>query len=314
MKKQTGSRAKSSIDNNNTEDEEMASFTKACLVEKWMEKEITAKLLSQSTKTQPPFLQENNLLFFNSTSISSNNSDTEFFNSNTKPNQIRTREINHQQEDSYLFDDYQNYQKNNTTNHNMIKSKSRALRIYTNLKKVKQPISPGGKLTSFFNSLFNINSKSKNVDKNKGSPKISSTCSSASSFSRSCLSKCSPKSNKIQRTVRFNPVSVIVDEDTTHCVNKNKYDHGCKKPPLPPNAMTELKLKKNRGVEESAQNVMKGYNRQRSMRFYNNKDDDDEDDVMSDSSSDLFELDNLDYRFCEELPVYETTTYFNRNL
>ncbi|EPS68002.1 hypothetical protein M569_06777, partial [Genlisea aurea] len=37
------------------------------------------------------------------------------------------------------------------------KSKSRATKIYAHLKKMKQPISPGGRLTSMINSLFAAN-------------------------------------------------------------------------------------------------------------------------------------------------------------
>ncbi|XP_016207855.1 protein BIG GRAIN 1-like B [Arachis ipaensis] len=93
-----------------------------------------------------------------------------------------------------------------------MKSKSRALKIYNNLKKVKQPISPGAKITSFLNSIFatskktkstnhdikNIyqnrlhesNDASKNVDNDaKKSKSIQTSLPSTCSFSRSCLSK-----------------------------------------------------------------------------------------------------------------------------
>lgn len=44
--------------------------------------------------------------------------------------------------------------------------------------------------------------------------KTKSACSSAASFSRSCLSKSSSKKGKLKKnSVRFYPVSVIVDED-----------------------------------------------------------------------------------------------------
>ncbi|XP_016549950.2 protein BIG GRAIN 1-like B [Capsicum annuum] len=41
------------------------------------------------------------------------------------------------------------------------KTKSRAMKIYRGLKKVKQPISPGGRLSTFFNSLFTNGRKTK---------------------------------------------------------------------------------------------------------------------------------------------------------
>ncbi|KAI3454173.1 hypothetical protein Pfo_010836 [Paulownia fortunei] len=366
--KQGGFRAKSrsSI---SMGDEEMASFPGACLVEKWMQKEVNEKVVARRRPSVLPefeniTFQDNDLLFFSSTSTSSessgalSSSDTEFFDSTTKskvscfstrPKPVRTgvppRE-NDQQEECFLFDDCQNHQKDKMED-DLIKSKSRAFKVYDNLKKVKQPISPGGRLTSFINSLFtNANrKKSKNLDTNKGfqdlkpSPKAtsSSTCSSASLFSRSCLSKYSPESREkmrdgIQRTVRFHPVGVIVDEDSKPCGHKSISDEVTDKygrPPLPPNALAELKLRlreKNKKLEEAAQNVLKSYQNQRKGDFsmfrkiHNQEDgdddDDDDDDAVSDSSSDLFELDHLalfgDKRLCEELPVYETT-YFVKN-
>ncbi|MED6221678.1 hypothetical protein PIB30_057113 [Stylosanthes scabra] len=90
-----------------------------------------------------------------------------------------------------------------------MKSKSRALKIYNNLRKVKQPISPGAKFTSFLNSIFASSKKSKctnhdikipsEKDQLQGSndairekkPKTIQTSlpPSSCSFSRSCLSK-----------------------------------------------------------------------------------------------------------------------------
>ncbi|KAG8375727.1 hypothetical protein BUALT_Bualt10G0130500 [Buddleja alternifolia] len=335
------------------DDEEIASFRRACLVEKWLENE--KKAANQRTH----LLQDNDLMFFSSTSSSNSDSsgalsssDTEFFASSTKPKvscfsttrpkPVRTGPARKSKEECNSFGDYdQNNHKNKMDGDDLIKSKSRALKIYANLKKVKQPISPGGRLTTFINSLFNNGNskKSKNVETNREfrdlkSPNaaLSSTCSSASSFSRSCLSKYSPKSrekirNGVQRTVRFHPVSVIVDEDSRACGHKSIYGEDCdgygKRPPLYPHALEELKLskrEKNRNVEEGAQNVLKGYNNQRCVddvsifrKIRDEDEDEDDDDGMSDSSSDLFELDHLalfgNNRFYEELPVYETTHF-----
>ncbi|XP_027356016.1 protein BIG GRAIN 1-like B [Abrus precatorius] len=224
----------------------------------------------------------------------------------------------------------------------LIKSKSRALKIYNNLKKVKQPISPGGKLTNFLNSLFTTG----NSKKSKGTPTSTpsfedvnaerkaksgqaSTCSSASSFSRSCLSKTSPSSRdkSVKRTVRFYPVSVIVGEDSRPCGHKCLYERedtslmavsvptawkigkSCIK------KNDEEVLDKSKRVEETAREFLKEYHRNQRksdliLRDFPNEDEDD-DDAASYSSSDLFELDHLavmgNNRYCEELPVYETT-------
>lgn len=66
--------------------------------------------------------------------------------------------------------------------------------------------------------------------------------------------------------------------------------------------------------------LSKGYNiSKRSDVFYNadeDEEEEDDEDCLSDSSSDLFELDHLaifgSNRYSEELPVYETT-HFGRN-
>lgn len=205
----------------------------------------------------------------------------------------------------------------------LIKSKSRALKIYNNLKKVKQPISPGGKFTSFLNSLFINTKKTKTVSpyedanaerKSKPGGQASTTCSSASSFSRSCLSKNSSISrdklhNGDKRTVRFYPVSVIVDEDNRACGHKYLNKGVTKK--------NEEVVDKSKKVEEVAREFLREYHlnhkilRDFSMRKNEDVVDDDDDDAASCSSSDLFELDHLDVmgndRYCEDLPVFETT-------
>ncbi|CAN1218316.1 Protein BIG GRAIN 1-like A [Linum perenne] len=105
-----------------------------------------------------------------------------------------------------------------------VKKKSIALKnLYGDLKKVKQqPISPGRRLASFLNSLFTpatTTTKQGKISRGGGGgdeirPTSSSACSSASSFSRSCLSKTpSSRGTAGKRSVRFYPVSVIVDDD-----------------------------------------------------------------------------------------------------
>ncbi|GAU17643.1 hypothetical protein TSUD_07040 [Trifolium subterraneum] len=176
----------------------------------------------------------------------------------------------------------------------LIKNKSRAVKIYNNLKKVKQPISPGGKLTSFLNSLFNNNEKKTKTEEVKKKQrntwetkdgKVASTCSSASSFSRSCLSKtasfCHRDSDKTARLYGVEDRRAKVEEATRkflneyHCYNYKKKN--------------DLVLLKDLCV---------------------NLNEEDED-VASCASSDLFELDHLnvlgDDRYCEELPVFGTT-------
>ncbi|CAN1162217.1 Protein BIG GRAIN 1-like A [Linum perenne] len=230
-----------------------------------------------------------------------------------------------------------------------VKKKSIALKnLYGDLKKVKQqPISPGRRLASFLNSLFTpatTTTKQGKISRGGGGgdeirPTSSSACSSASSFSRSCLSKTpSSRGTAGKRSVRFYPVSVIVDEDSRPCGHKSVYstdkeevmavarinDHAAAA------AKEELKYRimcESRRVEEVARELLKSYNQIQKKKsntleeelFFRGdrdeeeeEDDDDEDEGASCASSDLFELDNLSAiegieRYREELPVYETT-------
>ncbi|KAL5074565.1 hypothetical protein RYX36_013549 [Vicia faba] len=211
-----------------------------------------------------------------------------------------------------------------------IKPKSRAMKLYTNLKKMKQPISPGGKLASFLTSLFINTKKTKTVSsyedmnaERKVKSGESSTCSSASSFSRSCLSKNSSTSRD-KRTVRFCPVSVIVDEDNRVCGNKCLHG-GADSGLMALSVSTAWKIGRTASEKKKEEEVLNMNKRvddvlrefhlnQKLLRDFssrkNNKDEDN--DVASSSSSDLFELDHLgfignDRYYYEDLPVFETT-------
>lgn len=233
------------------------------------------------------------------------------------------------------------------------KTKSKALKIlYGELKKAKQPNSPGARLASFLNSLFTSSGNAKKAkvstttttssssstcrpvlfpvatnrseDTKSAAQQPGSTCSSASSFSRSCLSKTPSSRSGAKRSVRFCPVSVIVDEDCRPCGHKNVYEgEEALVASNGKNRSEELRLhvmQESRRVEELARDLLKNYQKKSEVEFdavmhYEEEDDDDED-VASCSSSDLFELDNLSAigieRYREELPVYETT-HFNTN-
>ncbi|QCE02412.1 hypothetical protein DEO72_LG8g424 [Vigna unguiculata] len=230
------------------------------------------------------------------------------------------------------------------------KTKSKALKIlYGELKKAKQPISPGAKLASFLNSLFTSSGNAKKAkvsttttscrpvpisvttnratDSKPAAQQPGSTCSSASSFSRSCLSKTPSSRSGAKRSVRFCPVSVVVDEDCRPCGHKNVYEgEGDLVASNGKNRSEELRLhvmQESRRVEELARDLLKNYQKKNEVEFdavmhYADEDEeeDDDDDVASCSSSDLFELDNLSAigieRYREELPVYETT-HFSTN-
>lgn len=212
-----------------------------------------------------------------------------------------------------------------------VKTKSKALKMYGDLKKVRQPISPGGRLANFLNSIFSSSSSSAanakkariyqeeaNLERKSKSAQAS-TCSSASSFSRSCLSKTPPSGGKsIKRSVRFYPVSVIVDEGCQPCGHKSLYqDKGRQNNSNNNPAGARYSIseeisfhirEKNRRIEEAARDLLNNYQRKVECQMM------DDDDAASYASSDLFELDNLGgiERYCKELPVYEST-YFDTN-
>ncbi|XP_054784672.1 protein BIG GRAIN 1-like B [Prosopis cineraria] len=223
-------------------------------------------------------------------------------------------------------------QKPNSEKNSSGKAKSKALKIlYGDLKKAKQPISPGARLASFLHSLFNSSGNTKKTKSstvsNSHEPKVPqpSTCSSASSFSRSCLSKTPSSRSGTKRSVRFCPVSVIVDEDCRPCGQKNilREDDQEKKRNHNNEELRFHVMKESRRVEEFARElllktkIMKKKEQEFDMKYGAGDDDEEEDDDgVSCSSSDLFELDNLSSigirRYREELPVYETT-HFDTN-
>lgn len=359
------------------EEKEINSFRRACLIDRWIEKKVGEKVGTQRRKYYSEFDKKlendnNDALFFSSTSSSSDSSSGGFSSSDTesiygarsassysapaRPKSVRTTVTERKQqrsalfyeqrEELHVFDDYHRpkdmeFHTPKLDDNVLIKSKSRALKIYSNLKKVKQPISPGGKLASFLNSLFTNAKKPKSYN-TTSSYQETSTCSSASSYSRSCLSKNSEKlrDNGIKRSVRFYPVSVIVDEDSRPCGHKCLYEEqdSALMPVSVPTAWKigrsatrkvaeeELKvqqqvLEKTRRVEETAREFLRDYHQNQTKKkdfvcekIRDNEEIKDEefDDAASYSSSDLFELDHLavigkEIRYQEELPVYETT-------
>ncbi|XP_015067773.1 protein BIG GRAIN 1-like A [Solanum pennellii] len=337
----------------------MESFQKACMIEKWMEHKASEKVVVRR-KSIADF--ERNLM--NSSSSSSDSSCGGVFSSSetessynnvvmssagsssscyglNRPKPIRTSISGSKPEklsknQAKQLNNYGDFRHNHPpmerdfapktkSETGFVKTKSKALKIYGDLKKVKQPISPGGRLASFLNSLFTAGNTKKPKVVSSNSANASSTCSSASSFSRSCLSKSTPKSssNGTKRSVRFYPVSIIVDEDCQPCGHKNLYEENIPKPESLKNIRNtvneELKfhsMEKNRRVEEATKELLRNYQRNsnsqiKKMEIFDDEDDDD--DGASCASSDLFELDNLSAigidsnRYLEELPVYETT-------
>lgn len=346
---------------NNCTKNDMESLRRACMIEKWMmEKKVTEEKVTTTTVRRKSVTDIERTVFLNSSSSSSDSSSGGLFSSSDpesihgvpsrqpaytmhRPKPIRTsisiqpeiKQSEQQRERIHISPKHEAC--------GFVKTKSKASKIYSDLKKVKQPISPGGRLASFLNSIFTTgNAKKAKDSSDKASlerklPKSgheSSTCSSASSFSRSCLSNTPSSrgkfsSNGMKRSVRFYPVSVIVDEDCQPCGQKSLYEDDERnlqavksvRNSINEDLKTHLK-EKNRRVEEAARDLLKNYQKQVQSEYglrnvnnvHSNREEFDDDD--SDASSDLFELDNLSAigidRYGEELPVYETT-YLDTN-
>ncbi|XP_022751748.1 protein BIG GRAIN 1-like B [Durio zibethinus] len=295
------------------EERKVSCLRRAIMIENWVEKQSSY----------------GSAVHFNSTSSSSDSSSGGIFSSSEAESSYKekaTRSTPATLDKSLQFEPRNfenNQQKAKREGGGFTKTKMKALKIYGELKKVKQPISPGGRITKFLNSIFNANAKKVKMcsvgvsDDVSFESKSKSTCSSATSFSRSCLSK-TPSSRGKKMSVRFCPASVIVDEDCKPCghlptstVQKNVKSSSRKE------ELKNFVKEKESGVSNKARDYRKSYQRRGTGKldlraFVDDYEDEDEedDDALSCSSSDLFELDHLIGigRYREELPVYETTS------
>lgn len=353
------------------QDEQMASFRRTCMIEKWMDKKASEKVVVRRNSTADLERKSRNdrgLMLQNSSSSSSESSSGGGFSSSEsesfyasksrsscysmqRPKPIRTSFSQKPQLEKfgggYGERSYPASTQKPKHENGFVKTKSKALKIYGDLKKVKQPISPGGRLASFLNSLFTAGNAKKakmssssvggyDETRSERKPKSTATtptCSSASSFSRSCLSKTpssrgkfSTNTGSVKRSVRFCPVSVIVDEDCRPCGHKSLHEE--KQGLMAVSALrntgdAEIKcyvMGGNYRVEEVAEDLFKNYQKEKEdldmrdvLQDVIDYEEDEDDDAASYSSSDLFELDNLSAigieRYREELPVYETTHF-----
>lgn len=195
---------------------------------------------------------------------------------------------------------------------------NKAIDLKKKKKMQKPPISPGGRVASFFNSLFKASAtpKKANGTSTLGKPKPDRSSSTPMS---SCLCKAPSSRGNSLKSVRFYPVSVIFDEDCKSCGQKRIDDREQNLGHRPSMIGKELRvhvMEKTRRVEEAARELLHGYRKKSEllgavMRDLQETDVRDFDDGTSCSSSDLFELENLAVvgsdRYREELPVYETT-------
>lgn len=302
-----------------------SSLQPAILIDEWVEKRSTP----------------NSNFSLNSASISSSDSSSgATFSSSSEPecsrSSCRSYKPTPQQVDSgksFYFDPIRNLEtprkkihrddevKNGVTG-GFTKTKLRALKIYGELKNLKQPISPGARISNFLNSIFNSGNVKKAkmcyvgaVEDVSFERKSKPAYSSASSFSRrSCMTKSQTPStsssssssfsgrNKMKRSVRFYPVSVIVGEDSRPCGHRPIYENDGRFVPAP--------ARRAQDAIKSSSSSAASRGRGIKARFQECEEEEDEDeDAESCASSDLFELDHLIGvgRYRDELPVYETT-------
>ncbi|KAI3671655.1 hypothetical protein L1987_87395 [Smallanthus sonchifolius] len=245
-------------------------------------------------------------------------SSSEVYGIPARPRPIRTS-ISRDDE----CDVYAQKHKSDDLQPNCVKTKSRAMRIYGYLKKGKHPISPGGRLASFLISLFSTTNTRKSkiqspytdeaivhANRKPKSAPNASTSSSASSFSRSCLSKTPPSSSRakltadMKRSVRFYPSSVIVDEHSQPLGHKSLYGDRSNTNSINGEVKKHL-TEKNRHIDGYVFDFIKN-------NATKDDEDDDDDEARSYASSDLFELEHLSAigidPCMQELPLYETTS------
>ncbi|KAL9230492.1 hypothetical protein vseg_005834 [Gypsophila vaccaria] len=302
-------------------DEKIASLRRACLVEKWMDgkklgggdqKVVPTKKspISASKSRNNSLLREFDAqdAWFcgNTLSTSTSSSEAEYYYSaNNNNNNNYTRHPRQLQQHlprvacfappmpkpvrtTRTVESKKKEKKNEDDEEMILKSKSRALKIYSNLKNMKQPISPGVKLTSFINSLFTKNNE-RNKCKNRSSvvgdsvratskikPTSYSACTTPRSYSKSCLSSTNDNDNdndndskktkkKFQgdngtnkRTVRFCPISVVLDERSRPCGQKSVFEDQCQQ-------MSSSSLKFGRSLSKTTYDELKNINNKKKI-------------------------------------------------
>ncbi|XP_073278705.1 protein BIG GRAIN 1-like A [Primulina huaijiensis] len=280
-------------------EEEIESLRRAIIVEKWMQSHRSSTISTRHLPSNSGSSTDSSIFSSSETDSSASRSTpkSSFFPIQ-KPKQAQTQ----------LVDKPEATPKREGR---FTKTKSKALKIYGDLKKVKEPVSPGGKLTSFLNSIFSPRNLKKNNQsleewssmRKSRSMKDTKTTSLSSSLSKNPSSK----SNKSKRLVRFCPVSVILDENCQPCGQKKVHDDEHSVSASMPSHVGSQFIKKN----IDSFRVYEGKNtRQKEFREFHEYDQCEFDDTSC-ASSDLFELENIGRvgieAYEEELPVYGTT-------
>ncbi|CAH9076743.1 unnamed protein product [Cuscuta europaea] len=292
---------------NDDDNNGVVSFRRACLIEKLMEQKLVNHKFS-STKPSKGAKRFSSLLL--STSY-----DDPFFFSSTTP---RSSSAAQTADSDFSGSSWKcNSSSKKTSCFNSTRSSKTVRTTTLGLEKsrmIKPPVSPGARLTNFINCLFVSRGHTR---KGRDKSALSTSPSTPTSTARSCLNKTPRMSgSKAKRTVRFNPVGVILGED---CSQEHIYGGG----EFPAPGFQETKKAHHEAAAALSRGhiVLKGYHQHRNHHQWKNEESwmsaeegrgsCDDDDDLSDSSSDLFEIDHHALfgkrRFREELPVFEST-------
>jgi hypothetical protein len=264
-------------------------------------------------------MDEEHWLYARSSTTTTNSSDSSSFSSSEAESYRTKRRLRKLAEQGKRSgDERQRTKRTVMDNDSRLFSKSdddkkpKAVKIIEELKRSKQPVSPGARLTSFLNSIFQSNAKKVKLCS------VGKTTDVKSSSSKSCFSRTRNKTDnnnnnckKLERSIRFYPVRVTIDGDCRDYAQKHITRVRKPIPEFTAKKSVKEEIKTNDHHTEFTcitRNIgLKDFVR---SNKYEGKEE--EEDAWSHSSSDLFELDSYRIgmgRYLKELPVYETTDF-----
>ncbi|KAD7476867.1 hypothetical protein E3N88_00003 [Mikania micrantha] len=285
------------------EEEQMPSLQRAIMIDQWIETQNNSSNNNSSNRYVPRKSTRKFSLDSSSsgtTAFTTSSGSLETVTCPATPSTYRSLPnsftISRKTAEVVFRDDTQKASSSKREGKFMKLTKLRAMKIYGDLKKAKQPISPGSRISAFISSLFASSSSKKakieesmqNFRSLKKSRSIKQDATmTCTSFSRSCMSKKQHNSN-VKRSVRFYP-----ENDTD---GKSGHDRDSESD----HSMAVPKYERRWFAE-------KNYTKNYKKFMVNNIEDDDEDE----DDDDLFELEIVGGvgtgSYVQELPVFETT-------
>ncbi|KAG7564260.1 hypothetical protein ISN44_As10g010300 [Arabidopsis suecica] len=275
------------------------------------------------TTPRRAIMDEEHWLYARSSTTTTNSSDSSAFSSSEAESYRTKRRLRKLAEQGNRSgDERQRTKRTSVLDNDRFISKSdndkklKAMTMIEEIKRSKQPVSPGARLTSFLNSIFQSNAKKVKLCSVGKTTDVKSSSSSKSCFSRTRYKTDNNNNNnnnckKLERSIRFYPVRVTIDGDCRDSVHKNITREKKQIPEFTAKKSIKEEIKtKDHHTEFTCITRKIGLKDFVRSNKYEGKEDDD--DVWSYSSSDLFELDSYRIgmgRYLKELPVYETTDF-----